>query len=398
LNVYKVDSDWCKPPCRQITWEVAAAKPPKGDPNYQLLEVCIWRAEQRIALYEFGDSFYDEAQNSYNNWCFGSWECPSVKYEREKHSLYEAKWDVDMDRPTLSNWMATKFSEILGIVQQRKARHYGLSYAGHGSSADGALFEGLILAADTKVALKPVAEQRFSLINFGGNCVEGKWDNLNVLQDFGNYVIASDLLVNGVQISDDEKMHEYMKLYAQLSPPNHMLTLLESDQPLSPRDLGARLLEGQRKLWEVAKSDIDATKLKQSLAMYDMGKFESLRSKLTEAWKSASVETQKKAKKITEESICDVRTFGQELGGSEVDDAFLALRIGYTSTADMFQWDVTTNGLGFNFLEWKAPPCDMRSLGMKEEGYSLYHTQLGPPPSLGYASMQTQRQAPWLDD
>jgi len=257
----------------------------------------------------------------------------------------------------LSSWLAGKFSEILEIVYKRNGLHYGLSFAGHGSTADGALFEGLISATDTKVALKTVAHKKLSLINFGGNCVEGKWNNLEVLKDFGDYVIASDLTVNGVQIEDTERQQEYLRLHSQFTPPSHMLLLLK-DQ-LSPQDLGQGLLNGQRKLWEFGTSAIKRTKLKQSMALYDMRNFQQLRAAMTEAWGAASTDVRSKVTQAVKDSMCDVRAFGKSMGSSKVDATFLALRIGYVSTADMFKWDVVTNGLGFNFLGWQAPPCDM---------------------------------------
>jgi hypothetical protein len=333
---------------------LAAVKPPKNDPNYQLLEVCIWHGERRIVLYEFGEAFFSAARNSYHEWCGGTWECPEVTIHRENASLYEAKWDQKLAGAALSAWLAAQFSVILGIAQKRKGKHYGLSFAGHGSTADGALFEGMISPKDTRTALKTMVEDKFALINFGGNCVEGKWNNLEVLREFGDYVIASDLNVNGLTV-DKKIEQEYLRLHAQFTAPNHMLYLLK-DQ-LSPENLGAGLLEGQRKLWEFGASAIEQEKLKQSMALYDMQKFQPLRSSLKEAWQSASTDVRNDALHVN--AMCDVRAFGKAIGGSTVDAAFLALRVGYVSTADMFTWDVATSGLGFNFLGWNEPPCDI---------------------------------------
>merc|ERR1719375_2422384 len=77
---------------------------------------------------------------------------------------------------------------------------------------------------------------------------------------------------------------------------------------------------------------------------------------MTEAWATASKDVRHKVTQAVKDSMCDVRVFGKSIGSSKCDAAFLALRIGYVSTADMFKWDVTTNGLGFNSL-W--PGCDM---------------------------------------
>jgi hypothetical protein len=243
------------------------------------------------------------------------------------------------------------------IVYKRNGVHYGLAYAGHGSKADGALFEGMISATDTRVALKAAAHKKFSLINFGGNCVEGRWNNLQVLKDFGEYVIASELTVNGLQIQDKEREQKYLKLHAKLTPPSNMLLLLKDR--LSPQDLGQGLLNGQRKLWEFGMSAIKRTKLKQSMALFEMQHFKPLRAALTGAWAAASADTRAKVTQDVKGAMCDVRAFGKSIGSSKCDAAFLALRIGHVSTADMFKWDVVTTGLGFNFLGWDGPPCDM---------------------------------------
>merc|ERR1719171_1393844 len=95
------------------------------------------------------------------------------------------------------------------------------------------------------------------------------------------------------------------------------------------------------------------------MALYDMRKFQQLRADMTEAWAAASTDARHKVTQAVKDSMCDVRAFGKSIGSSKCDATFLALRIGYVSTADMFKWDVATNGLGFNFLGWNEPPCDM---------------------------------------
>lgn len=363
LSVYKVEAKWCAPPCQELTWEKAAAKPAKDNPNYVLLEMCIWAAERRIALYRFDDQWQQVAQNAYHGLCGGKgWSCPEIAAHRESAKVWDASWADGLDDKALSQWLGGEFSRLLqDHVYTHGAQHYGLAYSGHGSRADGSLFEGMVQVEDAKTALSSTATggNKFALMNFGGNCVESRWNMLSAMQPFTDYLIASDLLVKGVQPQDPARIKAYMKLRSEYDPLSYMKKLLET-RP-SPEVLATDLLQGRRKLWEYCQNEVASRQLRQSTALFDMAKFPALEAAIQQTWSSSSSQAQNDAVREAESAkyMCDVRAFSKALGGSALDDDFLAVRIGYVSTSDMFQWETETQGVGFNYLGWKEPPCDI---------------------------------------
>jgi hypothetical protein len=213
--------------------------------------------------------------------------------------------------------------------------------------------------SDSVAALQSATQghQLFSLFNYGGNCVEGKWNMLAAMHPFTEFIIASDLPVNGVQPRDESKFQEFMKLHKKFDPISHMKDLLKERPP--PDQLGRGLLAGRRKIWEFCEGAIQEQHLKQSMALFDMRQFPGFQQGLERDWAAASAEKRRSSIQAADRTMCDIRAFGKELGGSSLDGEFLALRVDYVSTADMFDWKVATEGLGFNFLGWKSPPCDI---------------------------------------
>jgi len=356
LNVVKVYASWCAPPCEDLTWERAASKPATDDPNLQLLEMAIWYDEQRVAMYEFSDSWAHMAQDTYYGMCNGTgWGCPAVRHFRESKKVWERQWTKGIDDSALSKWMGTTLVEALKMVFERNGQHASLAYVGHGSRGDGSLFEGTLNSEDAVTLLSGVGS-KFDLFDWGGNCNEGKWNMLSTLQPFADYIIASDLLVVSPQLKDT-RMQEYMALAKDYEPLNRLGKLLESHP--TPAELGAQLIAGQRHLWEFARAEIQSEKLQQSRALFDMSQFLAVQQELTSKWKSVDDATHSASMTATNRVMCDVSAFGTALCGTTFGATFARLRINRVSTADMFEWDKKTEGLGFNFLGWKEPPCDI---------------------------------------
>eukprot|EP00929_Paragymnodinium_shiwhaense_P113660 TRINITY_DN81956_c0_g1_i1.p1 TRINITY_DN81956_c0_g1~~TRINITY_DN81956_c0_g1_i1.p1 ORF type:complete len:555 (+),score=62.86 TRINITY_DN81956_c0_g1_i1:98-1762(+) len=358
LSVVKVEAEWCAPPCQDLTWEKAAKKPAKDDANYQLLELCIWAAEHRLVLYRFDQEWEKLADNAYHGLCAGKgWGCPQVAVHRESAKLWEATWDRSLDDSALSKWLGEQLVVVLrDQVFSRQAEHYGLAYSGHGSRADGSLFEGVVHRDDATAALQAanVESSKFAIMNFGGNCVEGRWNMLAAMGPFANLIIASDLPVQGVSPKDNGRLKQYMKLHKRYDALSYMHELLQ--QRLAPEDIARSLLKGRQQMWEFCKAEVESQALRQSVSVFAMNNFGTFRQQLQSAWATGD---RHGAILATEATACDLRAFSRALGGEAADAAFLALRTDYVSTANIFTWKKLTEGLGFNFLGWKGPPCDI---------------------------------------
>jgi hypothetical protein len=351
LSVYKLHANWCKPPCLSPSWEKGAAKPVKGDKNYALLEACIWDAENRVALYEFdADWAKTTSQVAFaNGLCKGKgWKCQAYYDHREKAKIWEAKWDDSMSDREKSKWMASKWKEVFQIVNKRNAQHWGLSYSGHGARASGAMFEGLIYKEDAVDLLKDATKtKKASILNFGGNCAEGKWNMVQALHPFADYIFASNLLVYGVKGIPRDKVGPYIALSKKEDELNNIK--VQMDKRAGILDAAKALLASRRKIWEFVKETIGRTKLKQSKSLYKSSEFPALKAYLIKRWNVLSPLKRDEVIFQTEEAMCDTQVFAKGLGGDEADKLFKAFRIGYIDTSDFFKWDVPTRGLSFNF-------------------------------------------------
>merc|ERR1719453_1748940 len=109
-----------------------------------------------MELYHFDKKV--ETVSIYWEICNKSWECDEVVKWRENYRLFEATWPESInDQPEqLSSWLAGTFKTVFGYLKKLDAEHLGFAYYGHGSRADGALFEGLVQREDSKELLADV--------------------------------------------------------------------------------------------------------------------------------------------------------------------------------------------------------------------------------------------------
>jgi len=367
VSVFLVRESWCAPPCQQPTWEVAGAKP-EPDGAYQQLEAAIWFDEHRVALYEFDPVWADRTAKAYFEICEQSFSCEAYWAHREVKRLYQATWDPSAasDPAKLSAVLRDAFKEVFALAYARNPEHVVFTYSGHGGQANGGLFEGWLRPEDSAAVLGGLPKP-LSLMNFGGNCVEGRYNMLAHMEPFGEYVIASDLQVTGVSKHDsDEEMKKHMAMRAKYDDLHYLETLLLDRMPI--RDAALAMLAAWEKIWGSAKPAYEAEKLKQSKALFDLAQMKPFRTALRAGW--AGCADQAKATAAMEAAQCDVQTYVDALGSPDAVAAWKALRIGFVSTMDFFPWDYDTYGLGFNFESYEvvgnivrgAPPCDVAAV------------------------------------
>lgn len=372
LLVVQSNQDWCKAPCNSASWELSVPKPKKEDGPYALFEAAIWRQERRIALYRFDADWERRARNSYHSVCFGKgWSCPAYRIFREaRASLRVGPWPARLDRDgkKLSAWIAEAFTKVFAKIKEEEpqAENFGMSYQGHGSMADGSLFEGALNSADAASVLQgAIGAQpfgaKFGLLNFGGNCNEGKWNMLAGLHWAAHWITASDLEVGGLNTSSLNGM-EMQAMAEARSRLNDGAILMRSVQKRkSLEQIVKELINGRKQLWKESWQPlIEKQNLAQSISGYKTDAFPAFAEALKKKYKNAPAEKRKGFIKAIEEADCDVLTGVRALDPS-LETQFRAAVPLYASTKKMTKekWKTDTNGLGFNFLGYRGPPCDL---------------------------------------
>jgi len=362
LSVFKVPASWCAPPCHGPSWENSAEKPVRGDKNYGLLEATIWDAENRVALYEFDAEWHKKTKAVPQTLCDNKWRCQAYKDHREKAKIWEAQIPPGIKDKQKSLWMASKWKEIFAIVLKRNPQHWGMTYSGHGARASGALFEGVVFKEDAQVLLSEASKvKKATFLNFGGNCAEGKWNMVQALHPFADYIFASDLLVYGVAGVPKAKFGEYIKLKKEMHDLNHIKVLME--KRMGMEKAARTLLDGWSKIWTFVKDEIAKIKLKQSKSLYKSSAFEPFKDALKKKWMTLYPDKRHNIMGQVEKAMCDTGVFAKLVAGDDAYKLYQEFRIKYVDTSDFFKWDVPTKGLGFNFLGYKQPPCDVSSFG-----------------------------------
>jgi len=393
LYVVQSNAQWCPPPCMGPTWELAASKASMSS-SYTLLEAAIWRQDRRVALYRFDPDWESDARHAYHKVCSQEWTCPAYEIFREKQKLLEVgPWPaaVDLDPEALSQFLLDAFQKI--FVKFREVapdtKYVALTYSGHGARADGSLFEGAIRPADAATLLQGLpasaGKPPMSLLNFGGNCAEGRWNMLAHLHPFADWIIASDLNVGGVKQTPDEMTAKSARVRQELGAMSVIKAAAEAKTPLE--DLLEQVVASRQRIWDtVWKAPIQRQNLEQSIAVYRSDAFNAFSTAFRAQFAKLPTCRQMSFKRHTESNDCDVlaaatfldketsanqsRAFLQHSGdhrgaarqGSDSLAAkFGALRPMYASTRHLAKWKTHAQGLGFNFLGFHAPPCDLAS-------------------------------------
>lgn len=372
LYVVQSDESWCPAPCQGATWELAAPKP-ELDSKYALYEAAIWRQERRATLYQFDPAWQWRARHAYHEVCFGEgWDCYNYRVFRENRTLLSVgPWPVSADKNAgeLSTFLLGAFSSFFSTIREKapKAQHIAVTYSGHGAFADGSLFEGSLHKGDATSLLHSVTRStgQLAMLNFGGNCAEGRWNMVAHLHYFADWIIASDLKVGGVELNKEENTMETVRARERLSDVSVIKEVAEAE--MSVRSMVERIVQAREEIWKtVWKGPILRQNLRQSIAAYHSSDFKPFEAALRAAYMALPMNYRKDFESHVEAAECDVleaaRFLEAKVPGNAakgLEASFKAMRQIFASTSQLVQWDTVLHGLGFNFNGWNEPPCDL---------------------------------------
>jgi hypothetical protein len=393
LYVVQSTEEWCPHPCMSPSWELAAPKPEEGSP-YLLLEASIWRQSRTVTLYHFDAAWEKTARAASIKFCEGkSWGCTAYQRFREGRALFSAgPWpaEADTDPKMLSSFLRSAFIQIFDEVHRRAGldAHIGLTYSGHGGLADGSLFAGALQPQDSTAVLQHATSggRRLSMLNWARNCEEGRWNMLQALHPFADWILASDLKVGGIDRPADP-VNETRVIAAMEHLQDVAVLKRAIEDRTSPEAMVKQIVDARQQLWESQENagvGIIRQHLRQSLSGFRAANFPTFRKALSDAFWSVPAEMRLIFTNYVESSSCDVliaaRLLGDSVSGgstgsnvtfalamqrsrnkqhksSSIELQFQALRPFYTSTKSLFTWDTESNGLAFNRIEMDGK-CD----------------------------------------
>eukprot|EP00928_Gymnodinium_smaydae_P085275 TRINITY_DN6864_c0_g1_i3.p1 TRINITY_DN6864_c0_g1~~TRINITY_DN6864_c0_g1_i3.p1 ORF type:complete len:716 (-),score=145.18 TRINITY_DN6864_c0_g1_i3:162-2228(-) len=365
-----VDDKWCKHPCLALTFEKNRPKPADGDDTYSILDAAVWEEEKRIAVYEFDAEWEKQAKTAYTLCSDRSWSCQAVADFRESKKIYEKSW-ANEGLPSgawsdeLSAWLADAVEEILGLVRARPSKYYSFAYTGHGGQADGGMFTGRIQSKHAVAMWQKVtaAHGKWDIFDYSTNCQEGKWGMVNAQGPFVDYILASDLNVEGIKMG--ARWQDFIKNWRKYEIVQNLPNILQS-RP-TPREICMRLLDDFQKIYDEFSETMGAAKQRQTKALYDISKFATFQRALAQAFEAASASTQEAAVQATNGNSCDTQTFLQAVDDSagSVWKAWTAFRPKFISSQKAFKWPDDKNVNGLRFLWYtRDAVCDVGAAGI----------------------------------
>ena len=262
LRVVQVTEDWV-PFSSAGGWTALAVRQKESD-VLRFYEAAIWEETDSVHLYAFPND-YDSG--------FGRWDedfpdADVIAY-REQHAI-----SVHSDMPEAwgdrrSDFLRIAFEDFVSrLVERHPEADHHLMYSGHGGPG-GALFAGqlkhddagVFLATWTRLLGKPLG-----VIDMGGPCNKGAYEDLANFCRHASYYVASDL-PNGGYSEDEwtsEKHHE-------TQPETQYHRLLASNETLEEALI--ERVELRRKKYEYSMNNQIRDQVEQANYVYSCARF-----------------------------------------------------------------------------------------------------------------------------
>lgn len=308
---------------------VFTAVPIKNKTGYVLYDVVIW--EDRINLYKFPN---DLEQNEKYGFNFGENDLDTKEgrkayYEwRESFCLKSVPCEDTKNISKSTSTMKKAYISFFKAVKKKTpSKNVILKYSGHGNIG----FCGCMNVEDTKATLKEgvkIFGQKFALIDFGTNCRSSDTDYLQVYHKFTNYLLASQFDYGG--FSMDNWDYEAFKKTSVDYQYSNMFKVGESVEKAAKRIINITV-----KRWADSKKTLTKGKIKQSMTLFDMSRYDSFMSQFS-----------KMCSKVDHYGK-DAYALISKHGNKKLKSAYKKFVIYYkdNNNEDYFKWDQKAYGL-----------------------------------------------------
>ena len=323
LRVVQVTEDWV-PFSSAGGWTRAVIQ--KESDVLRYYEAAIWEETDSVHLYAF--------PNDYDG-LFGEWEdipdADVIAY-REQYAI-----SVHSDMPEMwgdrrSDFLRIAFEDFVSrLVELHPEADHHLMYSGHGGPG-GALFAGQLkhddadafLATWTRLLGKPLG-----VIDMGGPCNKGAYEDLANFCRHASYYVASDL-PNGGYSEDDWTLEKHL----ETSPETQYHRLLASNETLEEALI--ERVELRRKKYEYSMNNQIRDQVEQANYVYSCARFNDF----SEAFELfVDVTTIQAPSYDLYQLMLDYRAPPALL------DRFRDVFVHGVDNRDFFEWKVTANGM-----------------------------------------------------
>ena len=322
LRVVHVTEEWM-PYASVDGWTTAV--PTKESAVLKYYEAAIWDETNSVHLYAFPND-YDPHLGAFRDVT----DADKIAH-RERHAI-RVHEGLPEEYPERSAFLRRAFEDFIGLLVERhpQAEHH-LMYNGHGGPG-GDLFAKQLLYDDADAFLSSWTGQLgkpLGVIDMGGPCNKGGYDDLVNFCKHARYYIASDLANGGYEL-DEFTGEKYYETDAE----TQYHRLLASHDSLEMA-LAARI-DLRRKNYEYARNNQTRDRIQQASYVYSCAAFTDF---------SAAFEAFIRQTNISDPAYDLHQLLVEQSAPQELIDGFRAVFIHRVDNRDFFQWDIAANGM-----------------------------------------------------
>ena len=326
LRVVLVTEDWM-PFASTDGWTQAVT--PKESEALKYYEAAIWEETDSVHLYEFPNDYDPLVGLRIGNQTLTDAE--KIAYREQftikKHAEMPEAYTLER-----SLFLRRAFEDFAALLVSRhpNSEHH-LMYSGHGGPG-GNLFESQLAHRDAGAFLQSWTSslgQPLGVIDMGGPCAKGGFDDLANFCRYTRYYVASDINNGGYTMDD----WTYEK-HRETDPEAQYHRLFASNDELENALIDR--IDLRRKDYEYSRNNMVSRSVEQGNYLYSCAEFSTFRSAFAEFLGQPSVNR----------SCRDLHQF-LVANGAEPDliEGFERVFVHRADNRDFFEWEVVANGM-----------------------------------------------------
>ena len=340
LRVILVTEDWL-PYASTDGWTQAVTR--KESKALKYYEAVIWEETASVHLYEFPND-YDAAAGVVPDQN-GRFMTDDEKIaHREQHAIATANGLPPQYTQERSTYLANVFEEIADVLTSRhpQSEHH-LMYSGHGAPG-GDLFALQLRHEDAAAFLRSWTQalgRPLGVIDMGGPCTKGSFNDLQNFCQFSRYYVASDM-PNGGYRYDDWTLSKNN----QTDPELQYHRLFSSNDDLESALVGRINLK--RTAYEYSRNDMVTNAVQQANYLYSCDEFKNFQPDFSAFFRRSGADPN---------TNMDLLQF-LILYAADQDliDKFRRVFLHRADNRDFFDWQLEANGmLVFPRAQWRRP-------------------------------------------
>ena len=324
LRVVRVTEDWM-PFASTGGWTHAVEL--KESETLKYYEAAIWEETDSVHLYEFPNE-YDPLVGLRNE---DMTDAEKIAY-REQFAIKQHSEMPEAYTSERSIFLGTAFEDFADILVSRHpdSEHH-LMYSGHGGPG-GNLFELQLVHGDAGAFLQSWTSslgRPLGVIDMGGPCAKGGFDDLANFCRYSRYYVASDIN-NGGYSMDDWTYEKYL----ETDPESQYHRLFASNDELE--DALIDRIDLRRKGYEYSRNNMVSGSVEQGNYLYSCAEFGTFRSAFATFLGQPRVP----------EPDRDLHQFLAANGAApDLIEGFERVFVHRADNRDFFEWEVVANGI-----------------------------------------------------